>query len=55
MCEIEHFVDPNNKQHPKFPKVRDYKVLLFSACNQMDGKSAQETTIGDAVGEVSAC
>ncbi|VDD87922.1 unnamed protein product [Enterobius vermicularis] len=51
MCEIEHFVDPNNKQHPKFPKVRDYKVLLFSACNQMDGKSAQETTIGDAVGE----
>lgn len=49
MAEIEHFCDPADKSHPKFDTVRDVKVLLYSACNQMDGKAAEMTTIGQAV------
>ncbi|XP_072396702.1 glycine--tRNA ligase [Diabrotica undecimpunctata] len=49
MAEIEHFCDPNDKAHPKFNNVRDTQLLLYSACNQMDGKPAERTTIGVAV------
>uniref|UniRef100_A0A914XQF5 Glycine--tRNA ligase n=2 Tax=Plectus sambesii TaxID=2011161 RepID=A0A914XQF5_9BILA len=49
MCEIEHFVDPEDKDHPKFDRVRDYELTLFSACNQMDGKPTEKMTIGKAV------
>ncbi|VDM53927.1 unnamed protein product [Angiostrongylus costaricensis] len=49
MCEIEHFVDPNNKSHPKFKKVSSYAMMLLSACNQMDGQSAQSISVGEAV------
>ncbi|XP_012288740.1 glycine--tRNA ligase [Orussus abietinus] len=49
MAEIEHFCDPTDKSHPKFEEVKDTTLLLYSACNQMDGKSAQYSTIGDAV------
>lgn len=52
MAEIEHFCDPNDKSHPKFDDVRDTELLLYSACNQMDGKPAQRLTIGRAVDEV---
>lgn len=53
MAEIEHFCDPTEKDHPKFGGVRDIKLMLYSACNQMDGKSAEEHTIGSAVDNVS--
>ncbi|KZC10262.1 PREDICTED: glycine--tRNA ligase [Dufourea novaeangliae] len=49
MAEIEHFCDPNDKSHPKFETIKDLKLLLYSACNQMDGKSAEHITLGDAV------
>ncbi|BES99748.1 Glycyl-tRNA synthetase [Nesidiocoris tenuis] len=49
MAEIEHFCDPNDKSHPKFSDVSDTEVVLYSACDQMDGKSAKIMTIGDAV------
>lgn len=49
MAEIEHFCDPNMKDHPKFVDVEDYPMTLYSACNQMDGKSAERVTIGQAV------
>nr|CAD7396501.1 unnamed protein product [Timema poppensis] len=49
MAEIEHFCDPNDKQHPKFDSVKETELLLYSACNQMDGKSAEIIRIGDAV------
>ncbi|XP_054712516.1 glycine--tRNA ligase-like [Uloborus diversus] len=49
MAEIEHFVDPRCKDHPKFNKVQDLKLTLYSACNQMDGAAAVLTSIGDAV------
>lgn len=52
MAEIEHFCDPNEKNHPKFKYVRDTEMLLYSACNQMDGKSPEKHTIGNAVDKV---
>ncbi|KAJ8985812.1 hypothetical protein NQ317_012052 [Molorchus minor] len=49
MAEIEHFCDPNEKNHPKFQTVKNTQMLLYSACNQMDGKPAERTNIGAAV------
>ncbi|CAD5215511.1 unnamed protein product [Bursaphelenchus xylophilus] len=49
MCEIEHFLDPTDKDHPRFKEVADLELNLFSACDQMDGKGARLTKIGEAV------
>jgi len=49
MAEIEHFCDPEDKSHPKFESVCHTPVLLYSACNQMEGKAAEYTTIGEAL------
>ncbi|XP_014206733.1 glycine--tRNA ligase [Copidosoma floridanum] len=49
MAEIEHFCDPNDKKHPKFDLMKETTLLLYSACNQMDGKSAEYLSIGQAV------
>jgi glycyl-tRNA synthetase len=49
MAEIEHFCDPMDKSHSKFEEVEDTKLLLYSACDQMDGKPATVMTIGEAV------
>ena len=49
MAEIEHFCDPCDKSHAKFAEVKSKEMILYSACNQMDGKGAYKTTIGDAV------
>ncbi|CAK5117936.1 unnamed protein product [Meloidogyne enterolobii] len=42
MCEIEHFVDPSDKNHPKFEKVADIELTLFSACNQLNEKGTEK-------------
>jgi len=49
MAEIEHFVDPKNKDHPRFDEVRDVKCVFYPAKNQMEGKGTVTTTIGNAV------
>lgn len=49
MAEIEHFCDPNNKDHPKFDQVRNIEAVLYSSKNQMEGKSVYKSTIGEAV------
>ncbi|CAH8620696.1 unnamed protein product [Dicrocoelium dendriticum] len=51
MAEIEYFVDPGNKRHPKFAQVRDTEMTLYSACAQMDGLPPRVMTIGQAVDE----
>ena len=53
MAEIEHFVHPEkrNKFH-KFSSVANLRMKFFSACNQMDGKSPEELTLGEAVRSV---
>ncbi|KAF7489291.1 Glycine--tRNA ligase [Sarcoptes scabiei] len=49
LAEIEHFVDPENKNHPKFESVADLELNLYTACNQMDGKSSTVIKLGEAV------
>ncbi|XP_028425008.1 glycine--tRNA ligase [Perca flavescens] len=49
MAEIEHFVDPNDKIHPKFSNVADLDILLFSSKAQTSGQSAHIMRLGDAV------
>ena len=52
MAEIEHFVDPVDKSHPKFASVSHVELPLLSACNQMDGKPVMKMSIGEAVKSV---
>ena len=50
MAEIEHFVNPDKRNDfPKFSTVADVKGNFLSACNQVDGKSAEEMTFGEAL------
>ncbi|KAM6900785.1 LOW QUALITY PROTEIN: glycine--tRNA ligase [Xenentodon cancila] len=49
MAEIEHFVDPNEKVHPKFSNVADLDITLYSSKAQTSGQSAQIMRLGDAV------
>ena len=52
MAEIEHFVDPTNKNHPKFKTVAHLVVPIFSACLQRDAKQPEPMSLGDAVKNV---
>uniref|UniRef100_A0A914HW26 Glycine--tRNA ligase n=1 Tax=Globodera rostochiensis TaxID=31243 RepID=A0A914HW26_GLORO len=49
MCEIEHFVDPADKKHPKFERIAHLELNLFPACNQLDEKGPEKISIGKAV------
>ncbi|XP_012671719.1 glycine--tRNA ligase [Clupea harengus] len=49
MAEIEHFVDPNEKVHPKFSNVADLNILLYSSKAQTSGQSASVMNLGEAV------
>ncbi|KAJ1928980.1 Glycine--tRNA ligase 1, mitochondrial [Tieghemiomyces parasiticus] len=50
MAEIEHFVDPLLKDHPRFAEVADVKLRLLPAATQLAGGSdITEVTIGEAV------
>ena len=49
MGEIEHFLDPLNKDHKKFETVTSVKVPLFNDPDQCANKSPVVVTIGEAV------
>ncbi|CAG8433277.1 4158_t:CDS:10 [Diversispora eburnea] len=50
MAEIEHYVDPNNKDHPRFDEVKDIKLHLLPQNIQVEGKTNPiEISIGEAV------
>lgn len=49
MAEIEHFVHPENKQHPKFKNVANKVLTLFSNDAQLGSGRTQQITIGEAV------
>lgn len=51
MAEIEFFVDPTLKDHPKFSEYAHLPLRLFSACDQMDGRSPRLVKLGDAVAQ----
>lgn len=49
MAEIEHFVNPNAKDHTKFPNVAELKVPLYSQEQQEILGGHLHMTIGEAV------
>ncbi|OAY63356.1 Glycine--tRNA ligase, mitochondrial 1 [Ananas comosus] len=49
LAEIEHFVDPEDKSHPKFGDVADLEFLMFPREEQLTGKSAVKKKLGEAV------
>ncbi|RLM64909.1 hypothetical protein C2845_PM16G06300 [Panicum miliaceum] len=51
LAEIEHFVDPEDKSHPKFGDVSDLEFLMFPREDQMAGRSATRLKLGNAVSE----
>ncbi|KAJ2766288.1 Glycine--tRNA ligase 1, mitochondrial [Coemansia nantahalensis] len=52
MAEIEHYVDPENKSHPRFDEVAELKLPLLRASRQMEGSTEPaQMAIGDAVSQ----
>lgn len=51
LAEIEHFVDPEDKSHPKFSEVANLKFLMFPREEQMSGQSAKIIRLGEAVAQ----
>ncbi|XP_010250511.1 PREDICTED: glycine--tRNA ligase, mitochondrial 1-like [Nelumbo nucifera] len=49
LAEIEHFVDPDEKSHPKFDDVANLEFLMFPREGQTSGQSAKKIHIGEAV------
>ncbi|XP_074581419.1 glycine--tRNA ligase, mitochondrial 1-like isoform X2 [Curcuma longa] len=49
LAEIEHFVDPDDKSHPKFGDVAELEFLMFPRGEQLAGKSASPMILGKAV------
>jgi len=52
MAEIEHFVDPENKNHARFDEVRSTVMTLYPAKRQLTGEGTIRIEIGKAVDEV---
>lgn len=50
MAEIEHYVDPLDKSHPRFSEVKDTKLMLLPKDVQLSGKTdLTEMSVADAV------
>ncbi|XP_073006745.1 glycine--tRNA ligase, mitochondrial 1-like [Typha latifolia] len=49
LAEIEHFVDPEDKSHPKFGDVTNLEFLMFPREEQLSAKSAKKINLGEAV------
>ncbi|XP_059633420.1 glycine--tRNA ligase, mitochondrial 1-like [Cornus florida] len=49
LAEIEHFVDPEDKSHPKYSEVSNLEFLMFPREEQMSGQSAKRFPLGEAV------
>lgn len=54
LAEIEHFVDPDDKSHPKFAEVSKLEFLMFPREDQVSGRQARRIVIGEAVAQVDA-
>ncbi|XP_021910860.1 glycine--tRNA ligase, mitochondrial 1, partial [Carica papaya] len=49
LAEIEHFVDPEDKSHPKYSEVANLEFLMFPREQQMSNQSAKRLCLGEAV------
>lgn len=52
MAEIEHYVDPLKKDHPRFSEVRDVVIPLYSAKAQEAAAGPTKMSVGEAVDKV---
>jgi len=50
-AEIEYFVNPQRKEHPKFKEVADLNVMLFHSNEQLAAKEPTMVRMGDAVSQ----
>ncbi|EDQ88108.1 uncharacterized protein MONBRDRAFT_37647 [Monosiga brevicollis MX1] len=51
MAEIEHFLDPTDKSHARFDRVKDVCPPLYTANAQQAGEKITRMSIGDAVAQ----
>lgn len=49
MAEIEHFVNPKDKNHPSFPTVADKELVLFGRDDQLGSGKTRKIATGKAV------
>jgi len=49
MGEIEHFVNPNDKDHPRFHTVKDIQLVLFGNVDQLGSGKTTTISVGEAV------
>ena len=49
MAEIEHFVNPNDKTHPKFKRIAGKELVLFPSDAQLGSGRTVTMTAGEAV------
>lgn len=49
MAEIEHFVNPKDKDHHNFPSVADKELVLFGRDDQLGSGKTKTLTTGQAV------
>nr|KAJ0223086.1 hypothetical protein LSAT_V11C200100560 [Lactuca sativa] len=49
LAEIKHFVDPDDKSHPKYSEVENLELLMSPMDLQMSGQSAKRLCLGEAV------
>lgn len=49
MGEIEHFVNPDDKDHPKFGTVQNVELVLFGRDDQLGSGKTRTVKVGDAV------
>lgn len=49
LAEIEHFLNPNDKSHPKFSTVENVEIWAWSRDHQANNEEPEQLTIGEAV------
>lgn len=49
MGEIEHFVNPDDKSHPKFHSVAEKELVLFGRDDQLGSGKTKKMSVGNAV------
>jgi glycyl-tRNA synthetase len=48
-CEIEHFMNPNDTNHPKYHTIKDIKLHIFDIKSQINLENPKFITIEDAI------
>lgn len=52
LAEIEHFVNPSDKRHPRFKDTAPLTFLLYPRAEQLGPKQPVEMNLGEAVAKV---